>query len=184
MACPRKLLPILAAPALLGACASQTGFPSLSPRAAEFERSGTPLPPCLKPAQGAPAAAAAAEAPAPADDPALASRIADLTGRARQGQADFSRLLTQARASARRAGASGSESWIAAQQDISRLQAARAPTVDVLAELDALSVARSADSATSAADRERVTAAAEEVRVLAAAQQAELDSLGGRLSGS
>jgi hypothetical protein len=184
MACLRKLLPILAASALLGACASQTGFTSLSPRAAEFERSGAPLPPCLKPAQGPSAAAAAAEAPAPADDPALAARIAALAGQARQGQADFARLLPQARASARRAGASGSEGWIAAQQDISRLQAARAPTVDALAELDALSVARSADPATSAADRERVTAAADEVRVLAAAQQVELDSLGGRLSGS
>ena len=184
MARPRKLLPILAAPALLGACAAQGDFPSLAPRAVERQQSGAPIPPCLEDGKGAQPAPVAAPAPAPADDPALAARIADLIARARRGQTEFARILPQARASARRAGAAGSESWIAAQQDVSRLQAARAATVDAVAELDALSVARSLDAATGFADRDRVVAAAEEVRALAAAQQADLDSIAGGLSGS
>lgn len=174
----------LAATALLGACASQEGFPSLAPRAVERELSGNPPPPCLPPGSAAPAptpGAPAAVAVAVADDPELGARIAALLAEARRGERAFSALLARAQASARRAGAAGSEAWIAAQQDVSRLEAARAPTVDALTELDRLALARS-DAAISEADRNRLVAAAEEVRRLAEAQREQLDRLNGTLS--
>ncbi len=176
------LLP-MAAPALLTACASQGDFPSLAPRAVERELSGAPAPHCLPAGTAAGPASAPAPAPAPLpSDPAVGGRTAALLEQARRGQRAFSELLPQARASARRAGAAGSEPWIAAQQLISRLEAARAPTVDALAELDALSAARSEDAATAPQEAASVLAAAEEVRRLADAQRTELDRLNGMLS--
>ena len=175
-----QILPLLLVTGLVCACAAQGPFPSLAPRAMERELSGQPLPPCLAGATAAPAPAPAA---APVDDAQLAGRLSQLIVQARQGEADFASALPAARASAARAGAAGSETWIAAQQDISRLEAARARTVDALAELEALSLSRSGDRATSEADRASVVAAAEEVRGLAEAQQAEIGRLSAGLSG-
>ena len=72
----------------------------------------------------------------------------------------------------------GTEGWIAAQQEISRLEAARARTVNALAELDALAISRSGVPV-GEADYQAVLAAAEEVRGLVQAQQAELDRIQG-----
>ncbi len=179
---PMLLLPI-AAPAVLTACASQGDFPSLAPRAVERELSGAPVPPCAAPGTAAEPAPAAAPVALPMPtDPALRARTAALLQQARRGEREFSELLPQARAAARRGGAAGSEPWIAAQQLISRLEAARTPTVNAVAELDALSVARSEDAATAPEDIASVLAAAEETRRLADAQRAELDRLNGLLS--
>lgn len=172
----KPLLP-LAATALLGACASQQGFPSLAPRPVEWELAGKPPPPC----HSAPTATPAPAAAAIADDPALATRVTELLGEARRGERAFSALLGPAQASARRATGVGSEAWIEAQEGVSRLEAVRAPTVDALAELEALSLAR-ANSATSEADRERLLAAAADVRRLADAQREQLDRLSRALS--
>lgn len=175
---PRTLLP-LAASVLLCACAGQGPFPSLAPRAVERELSGQAAPPCV--GSAAPAAAHAPAAPLPSDVQ-LASRVTALVADARSGQSAFEAVLPRANASAARAGAAGSDSWIAAQQDISRLEAARVRTQDALAELESLSIARSGDQATNEADRASVLAAAEEVRVLAAGQQAEIERLSAPLS--
>ena len=177
-----KLFLPLGLPALLAACAPQGEFPSLAPRAVERDFAGTPAPPCMPPGSkpAAPPAAAPAAAPVPSD-PILAARVTALVEQGRRGQSSFATQLAGARASSRRAGAAGSEAWIAAQQDISRLEAARALTVDALAELDSLLLARS-NAPTSAQDRDALLAAAEEVRRLAEAQQAEVDRLSAPLS--
>ena len=174
------LLPPMLASSFLTACAAQGTFPSLSPRAAEYELAGREPPPCL------PAAVVEAE-PTPStaipEDPQLALQLAELIGNAQRGEGEFQALLPQARTAVGRAGASGSESWIAAQQEISRLEAARAPTADALGELEALTVARASDSATNEADRQRIRAAAEEVGRMAEAQRASINALTAALSG-
>jgi hypothetical protein len=164
---------------LLAGCAGQGDFPSLAPRAVEGELS--PAAAC----RGGDACAPTAPPPAPApiaDDAQLAARISQLVARARDGDKAFATLLPEARRSVARAGGSGSEPWIEAQQLVSRLESARSATVDALAELDALGIARSQDGGTNAADRERVLAAVQEIRALAEAQRAELVRLNGQLS--
>jgi hypothetical protein len=165
--------------ALLAGCAAQGDFPSLAPRAVEGDRSPAAACRCNGQAKSAPAAAAAAPV---ADDPALGQRVTELVGRARTGEREFTEILPAARRSAGRAGRSGSEPWIEAQQLLSRLEAARSSTVDALAELDALSIARSEDAGTSLQDRERLAAAAQQIRELAEAQRAELGRLSAQLS--
>jgi Meckel syndrome type 1 protein len=117
-----------------------------------------------------------------ANDPQLAARISELAERARAGGRAFAALLPDAQGSVARAGAAGSEPWVQAQQLVSRLEGARSPTADALAELEALAIARSEDAGTSQEDRERVLAAVQEIRALAQAQRAELERLSGQLS--
>ena len=172
----------LAFAASLAACAAQGPFPSLSPRAAEYELAGRPVPPCIAgsdAAGGTPAAGTAAQNP---PDPQLGAELARLLDQARRGQAEFDKILPGARSQVGRAGATGSDAWVTAQQDVSRLEAARAPTVDALAALEALVLARS-NSGANETDRLSAIAAAEEVRRLADGQQAEIDRLTASLSG-
>ncbi len=177
----RVSLPVLIAASLIGGCAPQGRFPSLASRTMERDLTGGSAPVgCPDGEERAPAPAAADASPAPVPDPQLAARVAELLTTARAGQSTFADALPRAKASSARAGAAGSETWIAAQQDISRLEAARARTVDALAELDALVVQRGM-AAVDQAGLDSLTAAAEEVRGIAEAQQAELDRLAGRI---
>ena len=182
MTCSPRLPLTFASVALLSACAAQGPFPSLSPRAAEFELAGRPVPACI----GGSAAAVlppAGRGPAlAAPDARLGAELTRLIDQARRGQAEFDEILPGARTRVARAGASGSDAWITAQQDVSRLEAARAPTVDALAALDALVLARS-DLGGNEADRLSAVAAADEVRRLAEGQNAEIDRLSASLSG-
>ena len=175
-----NILSLLATLPILGACAAQGPFPSLAPRAIERIDSTAPAPPCLAATQ-APAQPQLPE-PAPvANDPQIAARIGELLGGARQGGREFAVALARAKASVARAGAAGSEPWIAAQSDISVLEAARARTSDAAAELDRLLLARS-EQPTSESDQEALRAASAEVAQLEQAQQAELVRLRGSLS--
>ena len=182
MTCSPRLPLIFASAALLSGCAAQGPFPSLSPRAAEYELAGRPVPPCIgggAAAAGPPAGSAQVQTP---PDAQLPAELARLLGQARRGQAEFDEILPGARTRVARAGASGSDAWVIAQQDVSRLEAARAPTVTALAELEALVLARSNIGANEA-DRLSTVSATEEVRRLAAGQQAEIDRLSAVLSG-
>ena len=176
-----SLPPLMLGSMLLSPCAAQGPFPSLSPRAPEYELTGRKPPPAI--------AASMAErpnqtvAPSAATDPQLPGRIAALVASAQQGQRAFEALLPQARSAVRRAGAMSSDSWIAAQQEISRLEAVRAPTADALGELESLVLAGSRDAAANGADRQRISAAAAEVRTLADSQQAEIGTLNAALTG-
>jgi Meckel syndrome type 1 protein len=175
-----SFLLISAGALLLAGCAAQGDFPSLAPRAAEGELS--PAAACERSGCSVvPDPAAAAPAPV-ANDPQLAARISELAERARAGGRAFAALLPDAQGSVARAGAAGSEPWVQAQQLVSRLEGARSPTADALAELEALAIARSEDAGTSQEDRERVLAAVQEIRALAQAQRAELERLSGQLS--
>ena len=183
------ILPLAAFAALLAGCAAQGPFPSLAPRAIEQEMGDLPVSAgrcgagatrqdgCFAPGGAQPAQAAAAMP----DDPQLRARVSEMLVNARRGQSEFTGLLARASERAARAGAAGSENWVAAQQEVSRLEAARSATVDALAALDALVIARSREP-TSGGDYEALLAAAEEARRLAEAQQAELDRIAASLS--
>ena len=157
------LLPLLAA----GACAEPGPYPSLAPRPAEKayaddadERQPTPQP----------------------DDPALAAEIDRLAAEARAGSADFDAALPAAPAAAAAAGGTGSDSWIEAQQALSRLESARARTTAALADLDRLAVERSSAGTLGDGDRERLRAAVAEIQGSADSQAERLRRLGESLS--
>src|SRR5438876_8407378 len=98
----------------LGACAAPGGpYPSLQPRAAEAI---DPRVPVERPMNERPVT------------PALASRLTELVAQARNGDAAFAPAADQAERLAAAAGASQSESWVAAQQALSVAATARAPT--------------------------------------------------------
>jgi len=154
---------ILATLVLAAGCAAPGPYPSLAPRPAEKayaedaeERKPTPQP----------------------DDPALAVEIDRLLAEARAGAADFDSAFPAAQAAAGSAGAAGSDSWIEAQQGLSRLESARARTTAAQADLDRLSVERSSAGTLGEADSERLRSATAEIQALADSQADRLQRLG------
>ncbi|MEA3042458.1 MAG: hypothetical protein QOJ53_1984 [Sphingomonadales bacterium] len=151
----------LAAAAWLAGCVSQGPFPSLAVRPAELEDwSEEPV----------------RTAPAVADDAALRTRILGQLAEARAGWRDFEADLAAAERAAAQAGAAGSDSWIAAQEAQSRLEAARSRTEQAIEELQALRRAR-AEMPTSPADRAALDTAIAEAEAVAARQQQRIDRL-------
>lgn len=164
---PARRLSIAAAIAAFAAgCVAPGPFPSLAPREAE---------------RGISVEDPVRERPDVPEDPALAQRTAALLADARRGEAAFVAALGPAEATAGRAGAQGSESWIAAQQAVSAAEAARAPTVTALAELDALTLER-AGMATNQAQFEALLAAIGEAQRLSDGQQRRLEAVRARIS--
>jgi Meckel syndrome type 1 protein len=160
--------PVLVAVALLGAssCAPEGPYPSLAPRPIEK------------------AMADSEELPAPtkvADDSGLPAKIQPLMTKTRHGETEYQAELPEAREAASRAGSSGSDSWVRAQQAVSRLEAARATTTSALADLDSLALAQARAGPISPADRERIDAAIREAQALADRQQAEIVRLQGQI---
>ncbi|MEO7828048.1 MAG: hypothetical protein ABIR60_13000 [Allosphingosinicella sp.] len=154
---------ILVALVLAAGCAAPGPYPSLAPRAAEKayaddaeERKPTPRP----------------------DDPALAGEIDRLLAEAKAGAAAFDSALPAAEATAGRAGATGSDSWIEAQQALSRLEAARARTTAAIADLDKLGLERASAGTLGEGDSERLRAATAELQILTDAQADRLQRLG------
>ena len=158
------LLALLAFPLLAG-CAQQGDFPSLLPRPVERLSTDEPVRP----------------APIVAADPALDARISELLAIARKGEADFEAALPATRARAAEAGAAESESWVVAQQALSRLEAARAETVIALGDLDRLALARAAEP-TNAEQYQALLAAVETAERIARAQHEEIERLRAGLS--
>jgi hypothetical protein len=158
--------PILAAvlAACLAGCVSHGPFPSLAPRPAEQE-DWTEEP--------------AHAAPVVADDAALRTRIAALIAEARAGGRAFEADLPAAEHATAHVGVAESDSWIEAQQALSRLQASRGRTDEAAAELHQMRLAL-AGRPTSAADLAALDAAIEEVRALAERQQQQLDRISRR----
>jgi hypothetical protein len=152
----------LAAALLLSACAAPGTFPSLAPREAErLYAAGDPL-------QTTP------EAP---DRAAIAEQIGAVSATAGDGNAAFQRELAAAQPLAARAGRSGSESWIAAQQAISRVEAARATTTRALADLDQFASEQARMGPLSIADFGRLKAAVARLQAQADRQQQAIDRL-------
>jgi hypothetical protein len=157
---------LILAPLVLSACASEAIGPSLAKRPVE---NGTMDEPARE----------AAPPPAAADAP-LRDRIAELVNRSQQGQRAFAELLPRARDAASSAGGEGSESWVIAQQLLSALESARAPSTQALGELDAL-IAERINGGDEAGLAE-LQAADAQVAAIVDAQQAEMDRLRERLS--
>jgi len=157
---PRIALLAALSGALLGGCVTEGPFPSLAPRPDERLAIEEPV----------------REAPVVADDPALQARVAALLGEARQGERAFEADHGAAARAAARAGATGSDSWIDAQQALSRVEAARGRTTGAAADLHQLALAR-AGEAISAADRQALDDAVAEVDRIVAGQQARIDRL-------
>jgi hypothetical protein len=112
------LFPLLA----VSACATPGGpYPSLQPRAAEAI---DPRVPVMNPMNDRPVSAS------------LASRLAELVGQAREGDATFRPLANEAQRLADAAGAPQSDSWVVAQQALSAAAEARGQTVRALGDID------------------------------------------------
>ena len=154
-----------AALALTG-CVAEDGFPSLAQRPAERNLSiEEPVHPAV-------------EVPS---DPALRVRVAELERQAAEGENSFAAALGPTESVVARAGAPGSESWIEAQQALSRLEATREATMRALAELDRLAITR-AEVATNSDDFAAVNAAIAAVELVAMSQQQRWDRLRARLA--
>ena len=163
---PPALLPTLLLLAAAG-CAAPGPYPSLATREGErLYASGDPV-------------RVAPDAP---DRPGLASRIASLLAEGRSGNARFEEAVGSARSLASRAGPPGSESWIAAQQALSRTEAARAATVRALADLDALAVEEAREAPLSPGDYRRLIEGTAALQTIADRQHDELARLQGILS--
>ncbi|MEA2999607.1 MAG: hypothetical protein QOK17_1440 [Sphingomonadales bacterium] len=156
----------LLAPALLaaGGCAEKGTFPSLAQRPAErayeAERDAVEPPAAARP-----------------DDPAIARRVAELIAEAEAGQAEFDRAAGPARAAVAKSGAVNSDSWIEAEQAVSRAGAAGARTGRALADLDRYAADRTNSTTVSEADAARLRDAVARVQGLANAQAAEVARL-------
>ncbi len=151
---------------LLGGCVSQGPFPSLAPRPGEGDF-----------------VLAEPDRPAPvvADDQALRRQAQALRAAAEEGRRAFDGVYDEARAAIGRGGAEGSDSWVEAQQALSRLEAARATTADALTQLHALATERS-DLPTSREDFALIQRAIAEVEEMDQAQQARIAPLRDRLT--
>jgi hypothetical protein len=159
MARPNPLLPLLAGLAALAGCAAPGPYPSLAPRPIEKMFGEPGVPPVV--------------APIP-DDPAVAARVAAFLGEAQAGDRAFRAALPAAETAVRRAGPVGSDSWIQAQQAVSRAQAAQAEATRTLADLDRYAVEQANAKALSAADLQRLQAATADVQRLVASEHAEI----------
>jgi hypothetical protein len=157
---PFFLVP-LATALLTISCAAPGDFPSLAVRPAELDRSTE------EPAR---------EAVVIPSDPQLGVRIAALLAQILEGQRSFEAALPAARSTVNRAGAAQSESWIEAQQAVSRLEAARTATVTALSDLDQLAITRAA-APTSAEDFATLMSALDEAAAVARRQREEMDRL-------
>jgi len=155
-----SVLSIAAATLALSGCMAEGPFPSLAQRDVERQPLGEPVRP----------------SPIVADDAALRTTLLDLTRLARHAHSDFSAAVGLADIAARSAGGPGSDSWIAAQEQLSRAEAARTGTTGALGDLDRLALDRS-NLPTSPADQAALAAAKTEVERLAADQQMRLDRL-------
>ena len=157
-----KQLPLLPA-LLLAGCVSQGDYPSLAPREGEELAIEEPL----------------REAPAVADDPGVQAFLTARLAEAQLGTRAFNALHAEVERVVARAGAEGSDSWIEAQQAISRLIAARMRTAETVAGLNWINLER-AQQPTSEADQRAIEEAIAEVERIAADQQTRIDRLRSR----
>ena len=165
---PMRSLLFLAAMPIVGACTMTTSpESSLAPRAAEAIDPRVPIPD---------------EVPAGTVDPVLASRLSSLVADVRGGIAAFDAREADAARLATAAGPQASESWIAAEQALSRLVEQHGVTTRAAADIDALaSVRLERQRWISPAEREVISAAAAEVGAINGRQSESIDRLKAQL---
>jgi hypothetical protein len=154
---PFRVLVLSAAAASLAGCISEGPFPSLAQRPDERLAIDEPV----------------REPPQIADDSALRVQINRLLAEARGGDADFERDYDAAARASARAGREGSDSWLDAQQALSRAEMSRGRATDAAAELHQIVHAR-AGQPTSAADQAALDAAIAQADGIVAAQETRL----------
>ena len=154
------IIPTLA----LGACSAPGGpYPSLQPRAAEAI---DPRLPVVRPVNDRPVTAA------------LAERLSALVDASRSGNAAFDSAASEAERLAATAGAPQTEGWIAAQEALTAVIAARRPTVTALGDIDALAASTlQAQGGLAPNDLAAITRAQAEVGALDARQAARVDAI-------
>jgi hypothetical protein len=161
----RHILALVITGLTLSACVPQGEFPSLAMRPAERQVSTeAPVHP----------------QPVVPSDSALRQRTAELQRLAAEGDRAFDAVFGLTTIAVGAAGAEGSETWVHAQQAVSRLETTREPTTRALTELDQLAIGR-ALVPTNAADYAAVEAAIATVMAVAAGQQRQIDGLKARL---
>jgi hypothetical protein len=142
--------------------------PSLAPRAAESVDPRVPIPDVL---------------PAGPVDAELAQRLQGLVDTARAGTSAFNAQELEANRLAAAAGPMASESWIAAQQALSRLVERHGVTTRAAGDIDALAGSRlEGQHWIRPADREAIAAAAAEVASINTAQAEAIQRLTGQLA--
>ena len=154
---------------LAAGCSSTTaGEPSIAPRVAE---SIDPRLPILDASPTGPV------------DPALAERLRALVETARAGAPQFDAQESEAARLASAAGPIASESWIAAQQALSRLVDRHGVTTRAAGDIDALAATRlDAQHWIRPADREAIAAAATQVGLINSAQAEVIQRLASQLA--
>ncbi|QDP20014.1 hypothetical protein [Sphingomonas xanthus] len=165
-----RTLILLAALAATASCSMPSAGPepSLAPRPAEAIDPRLPV---------------ASSEPVGATDPALIARLAELTGRAGEGVERFSALEANASRLAAAAGPEGGESWIAAQQALSRLIEQFGVTTRAGADIDALAGEQLGTKRwISPADQAAISQASASVAALADRQSVAIDRIRGRLA--
>jgi hypothetical protein len=163
----RPRLSFLLAVIVLAACSAGGPYPSLQPRAAEA------IDPRIEPVR-------------PINDrpvtPALAAELAALVEQARAGETAFGPAATEAERLSAAAGASQSESWIAAQEALTAAIAARRPTTMAQADIDALgATALKAHGGIAPNDLKAINTAAAEVLEIARRQTDRIAAIQKRL---
>ena len=145
----RLLVPLL----LLASCtAPRVNAPSLAPRAAEAIDPRLPVP---------------ESALRTTPNATLVDQLKILVAQAETGDAQFQPLADAAQRAAASAGPAESESWIAAQQALSALQASREPITRAAADIDALGAQRIQQlGGIAAADLKVINAALAKVRMI------------------
>ena len=142
--------------------------PSLAPRAAEAIDPRVPI---------------AAEVPHGTLDAGLVDQLSALVGSVRGALPEFQAREAEAGRLAAAAGPMASESWIAAQQALSRLVEQYGVTTRAAADIDRLASARLAQRRwIEPADREAIAAASAEVAAISQSQAAAIERLTGQLA--
>lgn len=159
------LLPALLFLTLGGCAGGNIDAPSLSTR--DVEKDAVPLPD-------------EAREPNSVLDAGLAAKIKALLDQASAAHATFTAIQTKVTATVARAGnsAAGSETWTAAQQELSALDASRGPLQALEADVDAL---RTDPANATPANRSAIDALAAQVQALADQETAAVASLGAQL---
>jgi len=158
------LLPSL----LLAGCASGNAPPSLLPRAGEAI---DPRVAVVRPMNDRPV------------DPALAGHLAELVAQARSSDAAFQPAAAEAQRLAESAGAAQSETWIAAEQALSRAIASRDATVHALGDIDTLGANRlQANAGLAPNDLEAIKSAGAEVGAIDDRQARTIKAIQNRLA--
>jgi hypothetical protein len=152
---------------LAGCLGPAARAPSLAPRAAEAIDPRVPVPePQLSTAV----------------DPALAAQLSTLVAQAEAADSRFRAAVPEAQQAAASAGPSQSESWVAAQQLLSALVAAREPVARALGDIDQLAAERIRRlGGIAAADLRAIEAAAARVAEIDRREAAVVDQLQARL---